>query len=844
MNNPAPAQKNSARPVACGKFISVNGEKIHLRGVTYGPFRPEADGCEYHDPETVTRDFTQMVAAGINTVRTYTVPPLWMLDCARRHGLWVLVGIPWEQHVAFLNNPRITAQIEQRVRDGVRSCASHPALLGFAIGNEIPTHLVRWHGHHRIERFIRRLYDAAKTADPGALVTYVNYPSTEYLDLPFVDIFCYNIYLETPGKFQPYLARLQNLAGDKPLLLAETGLDSRRNGEEKQAAALAWQIRLTFAGGSAGIFIFSWTDEWHRGGRDILDWDFGLTRRDRSPKPALAAVTKAFAEIPLPPAADCPRISVIVCTHRGSATLAQTLAGLQHIEYPDHEVLVVNDGTDEHVTAIAQQFPVRLINIPHSGLSVARNTGCEAATGTIIAYLDDDAWPDPHWLQHLAHTFATTDCAAVGGPNIPPPTTNTIANLIAHAPGGPVHVLLSDTEAEHIPGCNMAFRKTALQNLGGFDPQFRVAGDDVDICWRFHDSGYKIGFNPGAMVWHHHRHTIRAYLRQQAGYGRAEALLERKWPSKYNAAGQPAWHGRIYGLGNLSVLSFGRSRIYHGTWGSALFQSLYEPAPSNIWSLARMPEWFLIIFALATLLLLSILWKPLLLLWPILLLAITIPAAQALLTARRAPVNGRSKTALLAMLHLLQPLARLRGRIAYGLTPWRPHRLRGFAMPGWRTFGIWSERWQTPNEWLLSLEAPLEAEGASVFRGGDFDSWDMEVRGGVLGAVRMRMLIEEHGQNRQLIRFRIWPRWPLPSIIVCAANLLIATGAALDHAWVATVIFGGVGLACLITTITEWSGAMCSLLRVIKVVKGRIEIPAATAPVKPAVVPANTVLTQ
>src|SRR5205085_557462 len=159
--------------------------------------------------------------------------------------------------------------------------------------------------------------------------------------------------------------------------------------------------------------------------------------------------------------------------------------------------------------------------------------GLRAATGEIVAYLDDDCWPDPQWLTYLVATFMTTPHAGVGGPNIPPPD-GLIGDCVAKAPGGPTHVLVSDREAEHIPGCNMAFRKAVLEEIGGFDPLFRVAGDDVDVCWRLQDLGWTIGFSPAAMVWHRRRPSVRAYLGQQRGYGEAEGLLERKWPERYN----------------------------------------------------------------------------------------------------------------------------------------------------------------------------------------------------------------------------------------------------------------------------------------------------------------------
>src|SRR5207237_6890365 len=178
-----------------------------------------------------------------------------------------------------------------------------------------------------------------------------------------------------------YLSRLHNLAGDRPLVLSELGLDSLRNGEDVQARSLDWQVRTAFAAGSAGVFVFSWTDEWYRHGQGVGDWAFGLTRADRSPKPALTAVREAFAEVPLPPGLPWPRVSVVVCTYNGARTLADCLDGLTRLAYPDYEVIVVDDGSTDGTAAIAAGYPVRLITTENRGLSAARNTGLEAATG-------------------------------------------------------------------------------------------------------------------------------------------------------------------------------------------------------------------------------------------------------------------------------------------------------------------------------------------------------------------------------------------------------------------------------------------------------------------------------
>ena len=658
-----------------------------MRGVTYGPFGSGGEGAPELDPELVERDFAEMAANGLNAVRLYTVPPRWMLDTAARHGLHVMVGIPWEQHIAFLDDRKGRASIERRIADAVRSCAGHPAVLCFAIGNEIPASIVRWHGRRRIERFLQRLYRAAKAEDPDALVTYINYPSTEYLRLPFVDLVCFNVYLESRDRLEAYLARLQNLADERPLIMAEIGLDSRRNGHEKQAETIDWQIRLAGAAGCAGAFVFSWTDEWHRGGHDVDDWDFGLTTRDRTPKPALAAASSAFAEVPFPLGMRCPRVSVVVCTYNGAATLADCLDGLENLDYPDYEVIVVSDGSTDAVPQIASEYDVRLVETENRGLSSARNTGLRAATGEIVAYTDDDTRPDVDWLKYLAHTFTTTDYAAVGGPNPLPPYARGLEQCVSNAPGGPTHVLLTDRDAEHIPGCNMAFRKSALEAVGGFDPQFRVAGDDVDICWQLLDRGFKLGFNPGAVVWHRRRRTVRSYFKQQHGYGRAEAMLERKWPEKYSPAGHVGWGGRLYGNGSAQHRGGWRWRIYYGGWGTGLFQSIYGPRSGLLESLPLMPEWYLVIFVLAALSAAGALWAPLLLALPLLGLAVAALLFDGALGGARAVFQGTPRTqlrlrVLTAMLYFVQPIARLQGRMTNGLTPLAPPRASGLSRAG------------------------------------------------------------------------------------------------------------------------------------------------------------------
>ncbi len=821
---------DSDRPAAAGKFLQAGGETLWVKGITYGTFQDDRGAGGYPAPEVVQRDFAAMRASGINTVRTYTVPPLWLLDRAYEQGLRVMVGLPWEQHVAFLDEPDLADDIVRRVQAGARACAGHPALFGFAVGNEIPASIVRWHGRRRTEKFIRRLYNAVKAEDPQALVTYVNYPTTEYLQLPFLDVVCFNVYLESEEKLAAYLARLQNLAGERPLLLAELGLDSRRNGEEAQAASLAWQLRTVFASGCAGAFVFAWTDEWFRGGYDIDDWDFGLTTRDRMPKAALPSVTRAYDEVPFGPGVPWPRVSVVVCSYNGARTIRDTLEGLRSLDYPDFEVIVVNDGSTDDTPRIAAEYPVRLINTPNRGLSNARNTGWEAATGEIIAYIDDDAYPAPHWLKYLAYAFLTTDHVGVGGPNIAPPGDGPIADCVANAPGGPVHVLVTDTLAEHIPGCNMAFRRSALAAVGGFDPRYRAAGDDVDLCWRLMDAGGTIGFHAGAMNWHHRRNSLTMYWRQQKGYGKAEALLEEKWPERYNTLGHLSWGGRLYGRGLTLPLRLGKHHVYGGVWGTAAYQSLYEPRAASLLSLTLMPEWLLVVAALGILSATGLAWSPLLVALPLFIIATGIPLVHAAFAASKArfpnPATSRAEAArrwgLTCLMHVMQPAARLIGRLRHGLTPWRQ---RGgsvrTALASQRI--LWSERWFPAETWIARLETAARERGAVVMRGGEYDAWDLHFRGGAFGSARTRVATEEHGGGKQLLRLQARTHASRPALIALLALAVLAAVAFADGAWLASGVLGALSASLGILTLRDCTASRGTWVHAVETLKTSIE---------------------
>src|SRR5712691_3174784 len=757
--HPAGVPAGAERVRADGKFFARGDCRLRIQGVTYGPFAPDGQGQPFPPADCVRADFEQMGAAGVNAIRTYHVPPAELLEVADEAGKLVLIDVPWARHLCFLESRRAQAEARQAVERAVLAGRDFPCVFAYSIANEIPTNIVRWHGLRRVERFLSELADVAKQADPRTLVTYANYPSTEYLDLSFLDFVTFNVYLHDHEVFRRYLHRLQNIVGDKPLLLGELGMDSLRQGELDQAAFLAGHLREIVLMGLAGGFVFSWTDDWHTGGFQIEDWAFGITDRSRFPKAAYHSVREVFESSPVELLSETPRVSVVVCTYNGGRTLEQCLRSLLNLDYPDFEIIVVDDGSTDDTAEILPRFSeIRTIRQTNRGLSAARNVGLHAASGSIIAYTDSDCFVDRDWLTLLVQQLECSGASAVGGPNLTP-DDGWLAGCVAASPGQPTHVLENDQVAEHIPGCNMAFQRDVLLEIHGFDYQFKRAGDDVDICWRLQHAGHWITFAPGAFVWHHRRQSPRAYLRQQAGYGEAEALLRFKHPDRFNERGEGKWNGVMYGASSRG-LRLDKSLIYRGTFGTGLFQCIYQPGPAHWAMLPSTLEWHL---AIALCCLAIPLWPVAAAiaasLWFLSLLVAVLQSAQAQLAPQR---DGLLSRLVVTGLCYAQPLVRTwyrqRTRLfAYhrpAISPQAPRTPQRVPLIGSYATEYWSEHGMGRTHLLGLVIARLHEQRWSKSIDTGWENWDVEVLCRPWTMFRLTTAQEEHGGNRRLIRVR------------------------------------------------------------------------------------------
>ncbi|HKM99990.1 MAG TPA: glycosyltransferase [Candidatus Binataceae bacterium] len=405
---------------------------------------------------------------------------------------------------------------------------SHAALAGYLIDFPITQDALRVAGLARVRRRLRYLLRMLQEHDRDALFAIKHRPDTRALALEDEDFIYSEVPALEPMELRDFVVSLHNLADARPVVI-----------EFVQASpAQDDAVAVAFGAGAAGVVAPPVPVPASR------DW-LGV-------RMLRAAELLPFMTLngSCPPLTErTPMVSVVICAYNAERTISQCLESLSRLAYPNYEVIVVDDGSQDRTAAIAAEFSqFRVISLhDNKGLSAARNAGLGATRGEIVAYTDSDCVVDPHWLTFMVRTMQEDRFDGCGGPNYAPHEDAMVAACVAAAPGAPSHVLTGESAAEHLAGCNMAFTRAALMRAGGFDAQFTSAGDDVDICWRMLKAGFRLGYSPAAFVWHFPRNTIKAYFGQQGGYGRAEAMLYRRYPERFNVLRQIKWNGTIPG---------------------------------------------------------------------------------------------------------------------------------------------------------------------------------------------------------------------------------------------------------------------------------------------------------
>jgi hypothetical protein len=417
--------------------------------------------------------------------------------------------------------------------------------------------------------------------------------------------------------------------------------------------------------------------------------------------------------------------------------------------------------------------------------------------------------------------FLRSDVIGAGGPSVVPPDDPWMAQCVARSPGSPTHVLIDDRTAEHVPGCIMAFRRSGLLAIGGFDPTYRAAGDDVDICWRLQARGFRIGFAPSALVWHRHRSRVKAYWRQQVGYGEAEARLMERHPECF-LDGHALWRGRIYSPLPI-IRSMSRLRVNAGIWGTAPFPSVYVTHLPTLAFLPHHTAWLLISVLLGGCALAAAVageTTTALLLFVLALAGVATTLIKCIAYGWRSQIDGLPRIGgwpasasaaiyrlTIAWLHFVQPMARAWGNLRGNLWPpdagenvpvsrlivsRRRTSVRAvvatarLAVNAYTPRAFWGEVWVDRAQFLSRLAVRLRTGGVGRSVGLD-DGWqqdrDITLAVGRWGWLTVQTLIEEHASGKVLLRVgervRLTPiggATALLAAMVAVAPLLMPVG--------------------------------------------------------------------
>ena len=238
-------------------------------------------------------------------------------------------------------------------------------------------------------------------------------------------------------------------------------------------------------------------------------------------------------KMPEPP----PRVSVVIACPGDSAYLRESLAALAKQTYRAFEVIVLPDAPIENLPA--HDLDLRVLPTGKVRPAEKRNAGVAAATGSIIAFLDDDAYPVPEWLEKAVRYFSLPDVGGVGGPGVTPPGDPWLARMSGRVFASPLvsggfrYRYLGDrvrANVDDFPSCNLFFRKDAFDAVGGFNTRF-WPGEDTLLCRDIVvGRGLRIVYDPFAVVYHHRRKLFLPHLRQVGRYGLHRGYFAKRFP--------------------------------------------------------------------------------------------------------------------------------------------------------------------------------------------------------------------------------------------------------------------------------------------------------------------------
>ena len=243
------------------------------------------------------------------------------------------------------------------------------------------------------------------------------------------------------------------------------------------------------------------------------------------------------------PLSKTPGFSVVVCTYNRKKYLKGCLDSLISLEYPNYEIIIVNDGSTDGTREFLDNFSAtnKCVHAIHhernQGLSAARNTGITHAKYDFIAFTDDDCQVDQHWLTHLAQGFTNIQTGFVIGQ-----TFYVREGYHGYFP----ERLVSNIGAHWPMGCNIAYHKDVFNHCGNFDPAlFPYGNEDTEMALRALTKNFTFTRSTQAIVRHQAALWTPKSLIRSARHAGAWPILKKRYPKHYDTFGSPILWGVV-----------------------------------------------------------------------------------------------------------------------------------------------------------------------------------------------------------------------------------------------------------------------------------------------------------
>jgi GT2 family glycosyltransferase len=231
-----------------------------------------------------------------------------------------------------------------------------------------------------------------------------------------------------------------------------------------------------------------------------------------------------------------PEVTVVIPTYNRAAVLARCLAAIERCDPPDvtWEIVVVDDGSRDHTSEVLQRsaLPLRSLWQENAGPAAARNRGWQSSGAPLIVFTDDDTVPERRWLIEIVESFQDESVDGVGG-TIVPLRRGYLADFVQLERQAD-HGRTDDGKVKWLVTANAAFRRSVLEEAGGFDLGFpRAAGEDVDLSLRILRAGHRLVLSPVAIVAHDHRADLRSIVQTFFRHGEASSRLSELHPEVF-----------------------------------------------------------------------------------------------------------------------------------------------------------------------------------------------------------------------------------------------------------------------------------------------------------------------